>query len=60
MNNWQPGTTLNNYRYTIEKILGEGGFGVSYLALDNQNTDKKVVIKTLNDKIQKLHEFDKF
>ena len=60
MNNWQLGTTLNNGKYTIEKLLGEGGFGITYLALDNQNTGKKVVIKTLNNKIQKLHEFDKF
>lgn len=60
MNNWQAGTTLNNGKYTIEKTLGEGGFGITYLALDNQNTGKKVVIKTLNDKIQKLREFEEF
>ncbi|MDJ0518841.1 MAG: serine/threonine-protein kinase [Trichodesmium sp. MO_231.B1] len=60
MNNWQPGTTLNNGRYTIEKILGIGGFGITYLAWDNQIIDTKVVIKTLNYQIQKLPDFGKF
>ncbi|NET42251.1 serine/threonine-protein kinase [Okeania sp. SIO2B3] len=60
MNNWQPGTTLNNRRYSIEKTLGEGGFGITYLAWDNQNIGTKVVIKTLNSRVQKLPNFDKF
>jgi len=60
MNNWQAGTFLNNGRYTIEKILGEGGFGITYLARDNQIIGTKVVIKTLNYQVQKLPDFGKF
>ena len=60
MSNWQPGTTLNNGRYTIEKTLGEGGFGITYLAWDNQIIGTKVVIKTLNEIVQKLPDFGKF
>lgn len=60
MNNWQPGTFLNNGRYTIEKILGEGGFGITYLAWNNHIIGTKVVIKTLNYQVQKLPEFGKF
>ena len=28
----QPGTTLKNGKYTINKILGQGSFGITYLA----------------------------
>jgi serine/threonine protein kinase len=38
----QPGYQLGEYR--IEKLLGEGGFGLTYLALDT-NLDKSVAIK---------------
>ena len=37
----QPGYVLSEYR--IEKLLGEGGFGLTYLAFDT-NLDKKVAI----------------
>ncbi len=58
MSNWQAGTLLNNGRYTIERILGEGVFGITYLARDNQ-TNRKVVVKTLNYQVQKLPDFGK-
>jgi serine/threonine protein kinase len=38
----QPGYHLAEYR--IEKLLGEGGFGLTYLAFDT-HLDKKVAIK---------------
>ncbi|MDE5108727.1 MAG: protein kinase, partial [Trichodesmium sp. St17_bin3_1_1] len=60
MNNWQKGTLLNNGRYTIEDRLGEGGFGITYLAWDNHSTGTKIVIKTLNDKVQKHPNFGEF
>ncbi len=41
-NSLQPGYKLHWYR--IEKILGQGGFGITYLAHDF-NLDRKVAIK---------------
>ena len=42
-NSLKPGATLDG-RYTIETILGEGGFGITYKAHDNK-LDCVVVIK---------------
>ncbi|WYL95248.1 MAG: serine/threonine-protein kinase [Gloeotrichia echinulata IR180] len=53
------GQTLQNGKYTIQKVLGEGGFGITYLAVDN-TTRQKVVIKTLNDQVQARRDFDQF
>ncbi len=39
-----PGTLINN-RYLIEKTLGRGGFGRTYLALDNQRFNEPCVLK---------------
>lgn len=39
-----PGTLLRDKTYRIEKILGQGGFGITYLATD-LNLDLKVAIK---------------
>jgi serine/threonine protein kinase len=47
---WTPGQGLNGDRYIIEGKLGEGGFGVTYLAQKAQNT-QRVVIKTLKDEL---------
>jgi serine/threonine protein kinase len=45
---WTQGQGLNGDRYIIEAKLGEGGFGITYLAQKAQNR-QRVVIKTLKD-----------
>lgn len=40
----KQGTTLRHGTYRIEGILGQGGFGITYLATD-LNLDRKVAIK---------------
>ena len=40
----QNGTLLQGGKYKIEKVLGQGGFGITYLATQTL-TDKKVAIK---------------
>ncbi|MDJ0617526.1 MAG: serine/threonine-protein kinase [Calothrix sp. MO_192.B10] len=46
---WNPGQTLFGGRYTIERKLGEGGIGITYLA-KNQHGQLRV-IKTLKEEI---------
>ena len=40
----QPGTLLHNGTYRIIDVLGRGGFGITYLALDI-NLDRRVAVK---------------
>ena len=47
---WTQGQGLNGDRYIIEGKLGEGGFGVTYLAQKASN-GQRVVIKTLKDEL---------
>lgn len=44
MQHLQPGTTLQGGKYKIEKVLGQGGFGITYLA-ENTMLEGKVAIK---------------
>lgn len=44
MNELHKNTLLQNRRYAIQKTLGQGGFGITYLAYDNVNR-KQVAIK---------------
>ncbi|GAB4378165.1 MAG: serine/threonine-protein kinase [Elainellaceae cyanobacterium] len=53
------GTTLQNKKYILQRELGQGGFGVTYLAR-HQILDQVVVIKTLNDALRQDPDFLKF
>lgn len=44
MNCLSIGSTLQNGKYEIVKVLGQGGFGITYLAV-HTFLDKKVAIK---------------
>jgi serine/threonine protein kinase len=49
METWKPHQQIKNGRFTIEKVIGGGGYGVTYRAIDQrEKPDKLVVIKTLN------------
>lgn len=54
---WQPGKKLKDGQYTIEKVLEQGGFGITYLARDLSS--RQVAIKTLNDLKQNDPDFPK-
>ena len=44
MQHLQPGTTLQGGKYRIERVLGQGGFGITYLA-EQTSLQRKVAIK---------------
>jgi eukaryotic-like serine/threonine-protein kinase len=44
---WQANQPLQNERFIIQKVLGGGGYGTTYSALE-QRTNKLFAIKTLN------------
>ena len=54
---WQPNQSLQNGRFIIEKVLGSGGFGITYSALE-QRTGKLFVLKTLNHLQQTRADFE--
>jgi serine/threonine protein kinase len=53
---WQPNQTIKDSRFLIQKKLGMGGFGITYLAEDRQKR-QRVVIKTLNANRQDAPDF---
>lgn len=54
--NWAVGQKLQGSNYRIEKVLGEGSVGITYLARNENN--RRVVIKTLSDRAQQRPDFD--
>lgn len=46
MNYLQPNTTLQGGKYRIDRVLGQGGFGITYLA-EEVSTHKRVAVKEL-------------
>jgi eukaryotic-like serine/threonine-protein kinase len=56
MQSWPVGTILKQGEYQIVDILGHGGFGITYLALESA-THKQVAIKSLNTIVQSKPDF---
>ncbi|GAB4185056.1 MAG: hypothetical protein Fur006_23050 [Coleofasciculaceae cyanobacterium] len=54
---WIQGQKLQRGKYTVEKVLGQGGFGITYLVKDKQGNP--FVIKTLNSYLQRYYDFPK-
>lgn len=55
---WQPGKSLYGNRYIIQRKLGGGGFGITYLAKNKKG--EFVVIKTLKDEVLSNPELSQF
>jgi eukaryotic-like serine/threonine-protein kinase len=53
---WSTGKQLKDGKYTVKQLLAIGGFGVTYLAEDN-DLSRKIVIKTTNEKLEYEPEF---
>ena len=47
---WQPGYQLKSGEFTIERELGRGGFGITYLAQDR--TGSRFVLKTIINQVE--------
>ena len=55
---WNPGQTLQHGKYTIDRILGQGGFGITYLVKTQKG--QSWVIKTLNDHLAVMGDFGRY
>ncbi|MHC0063795.1 serine/threonine protein kinase [Nostoc sp. UIC 10890] len=56
---WTTGQRLQGGRYVIDKVLGQGGFGITYKAL-HVELNRTVVIKTPNEYLSHDPEYDKY
>ncbi|AFZ23896.1 serine/threonine protein kinase [Cylindrospermum stagnale PCC 7417] len=56
---WAAGKQLQNGKYRIEEVLGQGGFGITYKALHLQ-LGQQVVIKTPNEFLSRDPDYDKY
>ncbi len=54
---WIQGQKLQRGKYSVEKVLGQGGFGITYLVKDKQSNP--FVIKTLNSYLLRQYNFAK-
>lgn len=57
--NLTPGTVLQKGKYRIDRVLGTGGFGITYQANDTYLA-QTVILKTLNDNLHQHPNFGKF
>ncbi len=55
---WQAEQSLYGNRYTIQKAIGKGGFGITYLAQDGKG--RAWVIKTLKDEVMNHEEYAEY
>lgn len=56
---WVQGQELQNGKYIIQQVLGQGGFGITYQALQ-VNLNRSVVIKIPNEYLQYDPEYKKY
>lgn len=57
--NLKAGFVLQKGKYIIDSILGQGGFGITYRAINNQ-FNQIVVLKTLNESLRQHQDFATF
>ncbi len=57
--NLTPGVVLQKGKYTIDSILGQGCFGITYRAI-HHHFNQIVVLKTLNESLLQHQDFPKF
>ncbi|MEH2307879.1 serine/threonine protein kinase [Nostoc sp.] len=56
---WRAGQRLQGGKYVIERVLGQGGFGITYKGV-HINLNRTVVIKTPNEYLSHYPEYDKY
>ena len=55
---WEKGHRLFGGRYIVQKKLGQGGFGITYLVKDKKG--QLFVVKTLKDEVMTEPEFEEY
>jgi serine/threonine protein kinase len=56
---WTAGQHLQNGKYEIQEVLGQGGFGITYRAL-HLRLNEAIVIKTPNEYLKHDPDYDKY